>query len=70
MWRMQDPPQFLSDGYPPSVFCEQDRDRLVEQEMDVRYSSNVSKEKLIVEKLIHGPREQMHIRLLIRTQIF
>ena len=38
--------------------------------MDVRYSSNVSKEKLIVEKLIHGPREQMHIRLLIRTQIF
>ena len=36
-------------------FANKTGDRLVEQEMDVRYSSNVSKEKLIVEKLIHGP---------------
>ena len=36
-------------------FANKAGDRLVEQEMDVRYSSNVSKEKLIVEKLIHGP---------------
>lgn len=31
-------------------------DKLVEQEMDVRYSSNVSREKLIVEKLMQGPK--------------
>lgn len=36
-------------------FANRTGDGLVEQEMDVRYSSNVSKEKLIVEKLIQGP---------------
>lgn len=36
-------------------FANKTGDGLVEQEMDVRYSSNVSKEKLIVEKLIQGP---------------
>lgn len=36
-------------------FANEAGDGLVEQEMDVRYSSNVSKEKLIVEKLIQGP---------------
>lgn len=36
-------------------FANKAGDGLVEQEMDVRYSSNVSKEKLIVEKLIQGP---------------
>lgn len=31
-------------------------DKLVAQKMDVRYSSNVSKDKLIVEKLMQGPQ--------------
>lgn len=31
-------------------------DKLVAQTMDVRYSSNTSKEKLIVEKLMQGPK--------------
>ena len=37
-------------------FANETGDKLVEQQMDVRYSSNVSKEKLIVEKLIQGPQ--------------
>lgn len=36
-------------------FANKDGDKLVEQVMDVRYSSNVSKERLIVEKLMQGP---------------
>ena len=36
-------------------FANKNGDKLVEQTMDVRYSSNVSKEKLIVEKLMQGP---------------
>lgn len=32
-------------------------DKLVGQEMNVRYSSNMSKEKLIVEKLMRGPKK-------------
>ena len=31
-------------------------DKLVEQQVDVRYSSNISREKLIVEKLMQGPQ--------------
>lgn len=31
-------------------------DKLVSQQVDVRYSSNISKEKLIVEKLLQGPK--------------
>ena len=36
-------------------FANKKGDKLVEQKMDVRYSSNVPKEKLIVEKLMQGP---------------
>lgn len=36
-------------------FADKEGDSLVPQEMDVRYSSNVSREKLIVEKLMQGP---------------
>ncbi len=36
-------------------FADKDGDRLVPQKTDVRYSSNVSREKLIVEKLMQGP---------------
>lgn len=38
-------------------FANETGDRLIGQEMDVRYSSNMSKEKLIVEKLMKGPRK-------------
>ena len=38
-------------------FANETGDRLVEQELDVRYSSNMSKEKLIVEKLMKGPKK-------------
>lgn len=37
-------------------FANETGDKLVEQQVDVRYSSNVSKEKLIVEKLMQGPK--------------
>lgn len=37
-------------------FANKSGDKLVEQKMDVRYSSNVSREKLIVEKLMQGPK--------------
>lgn len=37
-------------------FANREGDKLVEEEMDVRYSSNVSREKLIVEKLMQGPK--------------
>ncbi len=37
-------------------FANEAGDKLVEQKMDVRYSSNVSREKLIVEKLMQGPK--------------
>lgn len=36
-------------------FANSTGDKLVRQQMDVRYSSNISKEKLIVEKLMQGP---------------
>lgn len=36
-------------------FANESGDRLVAQKTDVRYSSNVSKDKLIVEKLMQGP---------------
>lgn len=38
-------------------FANETGDGLVSQQMDVKYSSNVSKEKLIVEKLMKGPRK-------------
>lgn len=36
-------------------FANSTGDKLVSQKVDVRYSSNISKEKLIVEKLLQGP---------------
>ena len=36
-------------------FADKEGDSLVPREVDVRYSSNVSREKLIVEKLMQGP---------------
>src|SRR5699024_9334384 len=37
-------------------FANSTGDKLVSQQVDVRYSSNISKEKLIVEKLLQGPK--------------
>ena len=57
--------RFMIDGEPfPSsyqtdmltlYFANEDGDKLVQQNTSVRYSSNVSKDKLIVEKLMQGP---------------
>lgn len=38
-------------------FANKNGDKLVAKKVDVRYSSNVSKDKLIVEKLMQGPGE-------------
>ncbi len=38
-------------------FANEAGDRLVRQQMDVRYNTNVSREKLIVEKLMGGPKK-------------
>ena len=38
-------------------FANDTGDKLVGQEMNVRYSSNMSKEKLIVEKVMRGPKK-------------
>lgn len=38
-------------------FANAQGNKLVRQKMDVKYSSNMSKEKLIVEKLVRGPRK-------------
>ncbi|MCC2253311.1 GerMN domain-containing protein [Ruminococcus sp. CLA-AA-H200] len=37
-------------------FADESGEKLVEETQDVRYSSNVSKDKLIVEKLMQGPK--------------
>jgi len=54
------------DGSPSSYektevalyFANGSGDKLVRQQVDVKYSSNMSREKLIVEKLMHGPQTQ------------
>ena len=38
-------------------FANQSGDKLVKQNMRVKYSTNTSREKLIVEKLMHGPQD-------------
>lgn len=38
-------------------FANESGDKLVRQQMDVRYNSNVSREKLIVQKLMAGPKK-------------
>ena len=50
-------------------FANESGDRLVEQQTDVRYSSNISKDKLIVEKLMQGLLKRGFTRRSIRTQI-
>lgn len=37
-------------------FADKSGDRLVKEQRDVRYNSNLSKEKMIVEKLMQGPK--------------
>ncbi|MCI8835793.1 MAG: GerMN domain-containing protein [Ruminococcus sp.] len=37
-------------------FANEDGSKLVSQQMDVKYNSNISKEKLIMEKLMSGPK--------------
>lgn len=42
-------------------FANESGDKLVKQNVQVKYSTNTSKEKLIVEKLMHGPQgESVH----------
>ena len=49
-------PKLLSDGHADALFLPmRTGTELVEQNVTVRYSSNVSKDKLIVEKLMQGP---------------
>lgn len=39
-------------------FANESGDKLVKQNVQVKYSTNTSKEKLIVEKLMHGPQDE------------
>lgn len=51
-------PSAYQTGTLTLYFANKNGDRLVAETRDVRYSSNVSKDKLIVEKLIQGPDSQ------------
>lgn len=45
-------------------FADADGEKLVEEMKDVKYSSNISVEKLIVEQLVKGPSKNNHYPLL------
>lgn len=44
-------------------------DKLVPQQIDVRYSSNMSREKLIVEKLMKGPPKKNNLRPTVNPNV-
>ena len=48
-------PSSYQTGTLTLYFSNEAGDALVEQTMEVRYNSNISREKLIVEKLMKGP---------------
>lgn len=50
-------PNFYEQTTLTLFFANETGDKLVRQQMDVRYNSNVSREKLIVEKLMAGPKK-------------
>lgn len=52
-----DPLSSYETGTLTLYFANKTGDRLITQTMDVKYNSNISKEKLIVEKLMKGPKK-------------